>query len=757
MFPRANFTHWNIKDKQGFNPFAEYGDYSGVDFICEDSATNVLTSVAQKSHSKNNLLVARDCVLPIHPVKPTANCAVVKEFIHASELKKHNESREAWWIKRVDKSSSLAAVSKGHANNLRDRLRHIYTQLNDPEKKWFSRQDLKNLHVPTWICKLMKEHEKQLPYLPMVEKWHNANNCLNYIKLDHSDSVGTLFYLTGGALDTLTLSPVTFHENSGKEFLTLEQETSHSFEIGSVHEITIQRCKGKVYCLALHDNASSVIPVIENEENRALFNTKCVCKLDVSRGRRPISGQISPYLPCECIIALDSGDLCAWDFETGRYRVVHCSEESGFPCTERWLQTEFGSHPRCYTLADRTCVKMLDFRTSGSSCTDLFGLSEKFLQHHERVRATKFINQFWHLIATDNSLFVIDERLPKYPLLEWGHSLKAPVKYIDTCRHDNSDETVILLAGHDGAPFVFQLSSVPGEAPRSLAPAWRVASVSDAVHCLKRAGFYMDQEILDRVRNAPCIGTCAFAYPEKGFSIIQNTIYGDMFYQVYEHIDDDTRDKTCTLSEGQLDSGLTSREYVMDEYKKWGKFVEVQMRPDTSLNADTLAVHMNVSKILLEISKKYDAHRECCLCNAMTSNIRPSASDEICKSCGLALDEGQVVQDTATKESFASLSKCISSEGVKDLEVLHFQSSSKDNYSKKICELWNGKDDDAEHEDAALPSTSVDFTQEKVDPTETIDADPAEEMFSIARSLNSPVSHQQSQSKTPRTRHVMGF
>ncbi|XP_039224990.1 TATA box-binding protein-associated factor RNA polymerase I subunit C [Crotalus tigris] len=248
---------------------------------------------------------------------------------------------------------------------------------------------------------------------------------------------------------------------------------------------------------------------------------------------------VSPHLPGELSLCTLAGELYLWNVETGLRRLHQDRDSLFFRDPSPWRWSEFSAHPRVLTFADRTGLKGLDQRVSSGGCFELFKIgSEADCQRGERLVLSKYLGHsepFHHLVTTQFSVFVLDERFPLVPVLRWEHMMQWPPIYahLTPAGAPQHNHRVLLSAHHSQELLLLQYSgghSLPCQlqgAPQKL------PSIKE---CLPHFPVQVPvrQSALNQRLSVPTTGIAAALGQQDGIQtllVFQLSEAGDLFYQ----------------------------------------------------------------------------------------------------------------------------------------------------------------------------------------------------------------------------------
>ncbi|XP_027266559.1 TATA box-binding protein-associated factor RNA polymerase I subunit C isoform X1 [Cricetulus griseus] len=340
---------------------------------------------------------------------------------------------------------------------------------------------------------------------------------------------GQLVYPSGGALDKLNFQEVSV--NSGGNLRVLE-DPGHIQLRGPVRQVVTSTVQGETL-LAVRSDYHCAIWKTDKQGPPASLQV-----LQVEKGATGVS--LSPHLPGEMAICSRSGAVCLWTPQDGLQLVYKDPETLAFRDPSPWRWVDFTAHPRVLTVGDRTGLKMVDIQGPPGCGLLLFRAgAEAACQKGERVLLAQYLGQPGptctplHLICTQFSIYLMDERLPLVPMLKWDHGLpSAPLLAHLLPPASPGSPWPLLLGGQGGQ---LQLLHIAGEGtsmPHLAGPPQSLPSIIDSLPAFPLLEPKRQQQLQERLE-APVIGLaaappCASA---PALLLFQLSAAGDVFYQ----------------------------------------------------------------------------------------------------------------------------------------------------------------------------------------------------------------------------------
>ncbi|XP_053313965.1 TATA box-binding protein-associated factor RNA polymerase I subunit C [Spea bombifrons] len=247
---------------------------------------------------------------------------------------------------------------------------------------------------------------------------------------------------------------------------------------------------------------------------------------------------VSPHLPGELCACTESGALYLWSLESGLQRVRHHPDNLFFRDDSKWRWSDFTCHPRVLTYADRTGVQAVDTRVPDGQGLDLFRIGkESSCQRGERVilpRCARETDPAHFLITTQFSVYVMDERVPRVPLVKWDHMMESPPMFADFVSGGGADRSDKILLGSacSQESCILQYRGAGTSPCQLLFPALELPRVAKSLQHLPPLLPHHQDVVAERL-TSPLAGLAAAPSSRVPESIVlfQLTDLGDVFYQ----------------------------------------------------------------------------------------------------------------------------------------------------------------------------------------------------------------------------------
>ncbi|XP_063066752.1 TATA box-binding protein-associated factor RNA polymerase I subunit C [Engraulis encrasicolus] len=245
---------------------------------------------------------------------------------------------------------------------------------------------------------------------------------------------------------------------------------------------------------------------------------------------------VSPHLSDELLVASESGAVCLWTVGKGLAKVREEDSNLYFNAKSAWRWCEFSSHPRIMVYADRTGADLTDFRAGVDHSYTLFRIgmvSES--KSGERLILSRYLSEVHghhHLMTTQYSAYVMDERMPSIPMLKWDHGMRSPPMFASVLPGTSPQRNHRVLLGSQDTQDIMMLQYSGGCATACVArgPHQKLLSPSEAVAHLPVRLPHRKQAVLDRL-STPAAGLAAMQTGQH-MCVLQLSAAGDLFYQI---------------------------------------------------------------------------------------------------------------------------------------------------------------------------------------------------------------------------------
>ncbi|XP_028357848.1 TATA box-binding protein-associated factor RNA polymerase I subunit C isoform X2 [Phyllostomus discolor] len=344
--------------------------------------------------------------------------------------------------------------------------------------------------------------------------------------------VRQLVYPAGGALDRLHFQEVRLTPGGDPRILG---KPGHIQLRGPVRQVVTCTVQGESLLAVRSDYYCALWKVSKQGQPSPLQ------VLQVEKGATGVN--LSPHLPGELVVCSRSGAVCLWTPQDGLQQIYKDPETLVFRDPSPWRWADFTAHPRVLTVGDRTGVKIIDTQGPPGCGLLLFRAgAEASCQKGERVLLTQYLGECGpdslqptlHLICTQFSLYLVDERLPLVPMLKWDHGLpSAPLLAQLLPPPRPGCPRPLLLGGHGGQLQLLHIAGEGASMPRLAGPPQSLPSRSDSLSAFPLLEPKSQQQLQERLQ-APTIGLVAALPPSAStpvLSLFQLSAAGDVFHQ----------------------------------------------------------------------------------------------------------------------------------------------------------------------------------------------------------------------------------
>lgn len=244
-----------------------------------------------------------------------------------------------------------------------------------------------------------------------------------------------------------------------------------------------------VLCATRHSNSVNVLEVTRQNQDLGNCDKKNIDLLQQITSSTDLSSvALSPYIEGELATCNETGvlEIHRIDQKFKHEEISKC--EHRFTCNDTYWMCNWGMHPRQITVTDRTGVAIYDARTSKAKVSDLFALPHSIFSTKERLFMCKPhpVKSYYHVLVTDHSFVLADQRFPNHPVIHWKHLMQSPPVYVDVCPNvvcgiNGVSEDLVLLGNQSKNSEVhcFQLIPVnhPGLGPALSDVPWKLSSM----------------------------------------------------------------------------------------------------------------------------------------------------------------------------------------------------------------------------------------------------------------------------------------
>ncbi|XP_026195771.1 TATA box-binding protein-associated factor RNA polymerase I subunit C isoform X2 [Anabas testudineus] len=383
-----------------------------------------------------------------------------------------------------------------------------------------------------------------------------------------SSEHGCLLYPGNQGMDRLNFHKVVLeHHEGNSSFLDVASRDPFSHQLrGPIRQIS-SISRFNECCVAVRsDRLCGVWRFNERNEPRLLqvVNTREVATCIST----------SPHVLGEILVASESGAANLWTVGKGMQKVREEDSNLYFNAKSPWRWCEFSAHPRVMVYADRTGAELTDIRVSPVSGHTLFCISKTSeCRSGERLILSKYlgdVHPFHHLITTQYSAYIVDERFPCMPMLKWDHMMQSPPMFCHVIPGPSSSGSAlghsstakVLLGSHSSQEItLLQYSGGRAEACCSLGPPQALLTPNKSLQHLPVQIPHRMATTTSRL-SSPAAGMTCIQKKRGGsecLCVVQLTEAGDIFYQILEPEQPDSSSRPPAADDKPLPQQATKK------------------------------------------------------------------------------------------------------------------------------------------------------------------------------------------------------
>ncbi|XP_063955753.1 uncharacterized protein LOC129262526 isoform X1 [Lytechinus pictus] len=646
-FPPAHFPAPITSGSRGCKPFEAFGCVHAYDVRQGKGGSleqyfqyNITDEAAQK------LMPAGACV-PFLPPNEGSSVAVVnyEDYIRSGLLKKQLGMNIEQQVEGLFANHPDMAFGPFHdvlSNDEWEQIRklHVPTTKEHKNNLGKTRNILEAVSSVGVGHSMVQQLLGEETHLQIERMYHNElyyGGCLSFqpFKSTTEGSSGLLFYPSGPALDTANIHVL---ESESIPCFKPSSSLKCQFPVaGCVRQIDTHRSslKKEIFACIRADYHAYVVKCKRKE------NLKCELIHDVTSQYRLTSVSLSPHIEGELLFSNERGQVNHIDLT--KKVTGSCAVSPSRSFTPAYAH--FTGHPRLAFVHTKDQAYQLDFRLPNQMDNQkipLFQLPSSCLPTDQYfcVAMQHPSNPFYHYLATQHYLCLMDERFPQHSVLQWPHLLLTPPNYLHITPSVilpnmlTSDDLLLAASYSSREVHCFQSSSLHGQAPFSTRPPWKLQD-SSAWFDLMSVIPSRDEELIRERISQPLVGLCAAKIEDdqkQTITVFQISEAGDVYQQVLKVSDDD--EFAESLQRDKLSEHCE---------RKCRDFIDrLVVASDRKEECEISLKKMKTKKILKEIGKHLKGKSGgCCMCQpGMVKSRQGSFS---CMQCGLTADQSSTL------------------------------------------------------------------------------------------------------------------
>ncbi|XP_051536316.1 TATA box-binding protein-associated factor RNA polymerase I subunit C-like isoform X2 [Myxocyprinus asiaticus] len=253
---------------------------------------------------------------------------------------------------------------------------------------------------------------------------------------------------------------------------------------------------------------------------------------------------VSPHVPDELVVATEYGAAYLWTVKKGLQKFREEDSNLYFNAKSPWRWCEFTCHPRVMVYADRTGAEITDARNRDCYQT-LFRIGKTAAcVRGERVLLAKYLSEshaHHHLITSQWSAYIMDERVPCVPVLKWDHMMESEPVFACSLPALSQSKNCKVLLGSQRSQDIMLLQYTGGRmrACQARGPIQKLFSPRESLSHLNLL-LPHKRHLAEERLNVPAAGLTAVQNKDY-LSVFQLTETGDLFFQTLKlHTDETT-------------------------------------------------------------------------------------------------------------------------------------------------------------------------------------------------------------------------
>ncbi|XP_048876596.1 TATA box-binding protein-associated factor, RNA polymerase I, subunit C [Brienomyrus brachyistius] len=270
----------------------------------------------------------------------------------------------------------------------------------------------------------------------------------------------------------------------------------------------------------------------------------------VNTQQRTTCLSVSPHMPGELLVASESGVAYLWTVGRSLQKFREEEENLYFNAKSPWRWCDFSAHPRVMLYADRSGVELTDIRSKETCSHTVFHIgATSGCKSGERVILSRYlcnVNAHHHLVTTQHSAYIMDERFPCLPMVKWNHMMASPPMFAQivgtASQHQN---TVILGSQSSQELMLLQYTGGNAVAAQVLGAPQKLSYPMKSLADLPLQIPHRQKKVQERL-SVPAAGiTSIYHDKEESLCVLQLSEVGDIFYQILRPASQDSLQAAC--------------------------------------------------------------------------------------------------------------------------------------------------------------------------------------------------------------------